>query len=67
VTDPTLVGKVVDTNPGPNSVVVPGQQIQVFTGLLSPEADNGSDPGSGNGGFGQGQGQGQGQDDDFDG
>ncbi|MFT4597486.1 MAG: beta-lactam-binding protein with PASTA domain/predicted Ser/Thr protein kinase [Paracrocinitomix sp.] len=65
VTDPTLVGKVVDTNPGPNSVVVPGQQIQVFTGLLSPEAGNGSDPGSGNGDFGQGQGQGQ--DDDFDG
>jgi len=64
VTDPTLVGKVVDTTPGPNSVVVPGQQIQVFTGLLSPEAANGFDAGSGNADFGQGQGQGQ---DDLDG
>ncbi|MCH9805923.1 Stk1 family PASTA domain-containing Ser/Thr kinase [bacterium] len=62
VTNPDLVGKVVDTIPGPNSVVVPGQQLQVFTGLLSPEAGNGGfDPGAG--AFGQGQGQ----DDDFDG
>lgn len=66
VNDPTLVGKVVDTIPGPNSEVTPGQQIQVFTGLLSPEANN-AGAGPGNSDFGQGQGQGQGQGDDFDG
>ena len=58
VTDAALVGKVIDTIPGPNSVVTPGQKMQVFTGLLSPDAGNGLDPGSG-------QGQGQGQDDGF--
>ena len=65
VTNPALVGKVVDTIPAPNSVVVPGQQIQVVTGLLGPAGNGGFDPGPGNSDFGQGQGQGQ--DDDFDG
>jgi beta-lactam-binding protein with PASTA domain len=61
VTNPALVGKVVDTVPGPNSVVVPGQQIQVLTGLLSPEVGTGGfDPGGDSG-------QGDGQSDDFDG
>ena len=61
INDPSLVGKVVDTVPGPNSAVQPGQQIQVITGLLSPEAAAG--------GFDQddGFGQGDGQGDDFEG
>ena len=64
VNNPALVGKVVDTVPGPNSVVTPGQQIQVITGLLSPDFNQGNN-GNGNGGN-SGQGDG-GQGDDFDG
>ena len=57
VTDPSLVGKVVDTVPPPNTLVQPGAQIQVITGLLGPGAGSGD---TGNG-FGQGQDTGQGQ------
>jgi serine/threonine-protein kinase len=79
VNDPALVGKVVDTIPGPNSIVMPGQQVQVMTGLLSPTAGQGNNGnGQGNNGNGQGnggsngqgtggQGDGFGQDDGFDG
>jgi len=67
VNDPALVGKVVDTVPGPNSVVTPGQQIQVLTGLLSPNAGQGNDFGLGSGDTDAGQGDDFGQDDAFDG
>lgn len=69
VTDPSQVGTVVDTIPGPNSVVVPGQQIQVFTGLLSPDigpGNSGPGPGPGTGQGNQGQGNGTGGGDGFD-
>jgi len=63
--DPARVGTVIDTIPGPNSLVQPGQQIQVFTGLLDPNASLNGDLNNGNGGFGQGQGQGDGQGNGF--
>jgi len=56
VFDPAQVGIVVDTIPGPNSPVQPGDQIQVLTGLLSPNAGNGNQ-GQGNQGQGNGFGQ----------
>ncbi len=38
VTNPNLVGRVVDTIPGPNTLVEPGLQIQVIIGLPDPNA-----------------------------
>jgi len=67
VDDPNLVNTVVDTIPGPNSVIEPGAQIQVVTGLPSPallEAQQqGQDQAQGQGqdGFDQGDNSGQGQ------
>lgn len=71
VTNPAQVGTVIDTDPGPNQVVVPGQQIQVFTGLLSPDAGqpgggNIGTPGQGNDQGNTGQGAGGGNDNGFD-
>jgi len=65
VTDPALVGRVVDTVPPPNSVIQPGTQVQVITGLLSPGAAN-SGNGAGQSSGGAGTGQGQGTDNGFD-
>ena len=42
VSDPALVGVVVQTLPAPNSIVRPGDQIQVISGLLVPDS---GDPG----------------------
>ena len=58
------VGAVVAMIPPPNTVVMPGQQIQLFIGLLSPNVGNGNNGngngnnGNGNGNNGQGNGQG---------
>ena len=38
VSDPNLVNRVVDTIPGPNTLVEPGLQIQVIIGLPDPNA-----------------------------
>ena len=71
VSNPNQAGLVVDTIPAPNSLVLPGAQIQLYIGLIDPNAQPQGgvvDPGTGNEsdpGQGQGNGQGDGQGNGF--
>lgn len=77
VADPNLVGRVVDTIPGPNTLVEAGLQIQVIVGLPDPNAGAVPQPTTPQGGVNPvpapttdpnigGQGDGTGDDNGFD-